>query len=567
MPCDTSDVALEESADCISLSTVSRIFFSRSWRQVVATTAVILLGLAVELPTRAQTPSFAPGVAIGRVDTYDISEASGLIASRQNPGVLWTQNDSGFPGSLFALSTNGAALGRYEIADIYSGDFEDLSFGPGPSPFFDYIYLGDIGDNFLTRTNLRVFRFPEPAAYHFQSNSSAVFPLAGAEEITLSYPDGPHNCEAMLVDPITGDLFLATKNTNLTRIYRAPRAALEGGASVTLTFVHETTAIRSVSGAGISSDGAWIVLRRPGRANLWQRQAGETVGAALSRAPLTIPVIGQANGEPNGEAISFASDHSGYYTLSEGYQQLIYFFARRDGAPVPKRSFVSDGASWLVENSGTPLNETWRNSLDDDWPRYPAPIGYGGGELSTLSPNDDGTMPSIFFRHVFMATLPPPSHLALRLIFNDGIEVSLNGTEILRRNLEIAADPTDYATASNTNTGRTWHSFPVNPALLRNGTNVLAVAIHRAGPEFSGFNFDAQLVEAALEPAVRIASIRSTEGRCTLHLTGPKGKKVHVEYSLDLQDWHPAHELVLSEGAATMTEVIAGARRFYRLAP
>ena len=82
----------------------------------------------------AATPTFAAGISNGMVTTSEIIEASGIIASRQNPGVLWTHNDSSFPGSVFALSTNGALLARYFVPGVFGGDFEDISFGPGSAP-------------------------------------------------------------------------------------------------------------------------------------------------------------------------------------------------------------------------------------------------------------------------------------------------------------------------------------------------------------------------------------------------------------------------------------------------
>ena len=53
--------------------------------------------------------------------------------------------------------------------------------------------------------------------------------------------------------------------------------------------------------------------------------------------------------------------------------------------------------------------------------------------------------------------------------------VYLNNTEIFRRNLSGGAAYGSYATAPNTAQLRTWFSYPVPAALLRAGTNILAV--------------------------------------------------------------------------------------------
>jgi len=177
-----------------------------------------------------------------------------LAASRQNPGVLWTHNDSGFPGTVFALSTNGTLLAQCEVPNVFSGDFEDIAIGPGPSPGMQYIYLGDIGDNTSVRDEIRVFRIPEPSIYFYQSNSPPIIPAVGSHEIVFTYPDGPHNAEALMIDPWSGDLFIATKETNSCGIYQATRAQLESGDLVELTHVEEL-GVRSTSAGDISPDG------------------------------------------------------------------------------------------------------------------------------------------------------------------------------------------------------------------------------------------------------------------------------------------------------------------------
>ena len=54
--------------------------------------AVLVIG---SLPAAAQaSPTFADGVVVGVVTEPAINEASGLVASRANAGVLWTHNDS-----------------------------------------------------------------------------------------------------------------------------------------------------------------------------------------------------------------------------------------------------------------------------------------------------------------------------------------------------------------------------------------------------------------------------------------------------------------------------------------
>ena len=511
----------------------------------------------------AANPTFATGVIVGAVSIYDISEASGLLASRQNPGVLWTHNDSGYRGSIFALSTNGTYLARHQTPNVYSGNFEDIAFGPGPLPHFNYIYLGDIGDNNLNRGSIRVFRFPEPSAYPYQSNNPPILSIPGAQEITLYYPSGAFNCEGLMVDPVTGDLFLATKQTNNSHIYRATRAELESG-EATLTFIRDAD-FKSVSAADISADGSLIALRRGTKGGLWVRATNESVGDALARAPITIPI---STNEPNGEAIAFNANSSGYYTTSEGYLQPIYYFARTDTTPGTPRVFVAPGQDWHVEDTDLPLSPEWRTSLIDDWRSGPAPFGYGSGEQTTTeygSPDDKYT--TTHFRKTFVRSGGAVTNLTLRLCFNDGVVVYLNGTEILRYNLNPGAVQDDFATASNAEFARTWFSFPVNAALLHAGTNVLAVEVHLAALDSPSLNFDAQLVEARTDAPARFSAYRRIGTNLVMNLTGPNGKPVHVESSTNLVGWNFFRDIVMTNSAGAFTNASSGPRRFYRIRP
>ena len=519
---------------------------------------------AAATPLRAAAnPTFATGVVAGAISTSEIWEASGLLASRQNPGVLWTHNDSGYRGSIFALTTNGSYLARHQTPNVFSGNFEDIAFGPGPLPHFNYIYFGDIGDNFLTRSSIRVFRFPEPSAYPYQSNAPPVLTLPGAEEITLYYPDGPFNCEGMMVDPITGDLFLTTKETNNTHLYVATRAQLDSGAA-TLTFIRDTD-FKKVSAADISADGSLIVLRRGEKGGLWVRATNETVGAALARAAITIPIN---TNELNGEAIALNPNGSGYYTLSEGYSQPLYYFARTDTTPATPRVFVAPGQTWQVEDTDAPLGPAWRTNAGSAWRSGAAPLGYGSGErTSTAYGSPNAKFITTYFRDVFVHASGAVTHLTLRLCFNDGVAVYLNGTEILRWNLAPGATHATYATAANENFARTWHSFPVNAALLRAGTNVLAVEVHRATPDGPSLNFDAQLVEARSDAPARFSSIRRSGTNGIVNLTGPNGRLVRVESSTNLSGWNYFRDLLLTNGASAFTNALSGPQRYYRLAP
>lgn len=520
----------------------------------------------------AQTPVFNPGVAIGNVAPWEIWEASGLAASRQNPGVLWTHNDSGFPGTVWALSTNGALLARYQVPGVYSGNFEDIAIGPGPSPGLQYLYLGDIGDNYSTRESIRVLRFPEPAVYAYQSNAPPALSAVDAREIVLKYPDGAHNCEALLVDPLTGDLFLVIKLAESSRVYQATRAQLESGEVITLSFVRELS-FHSVSAGDFSADGGLIALRRPNRANVWTRQSGQSVADALDGTAVRVPVIGQPV-ESNGEALAFDPTGSGYYTVSEGSLQPIYFFQRTDtGAPSQPRVLVPPGASWRYQDLGDDEGTAWREPDFDDsaWAPGAGQFGYGQGDEQTeISVGWDWEFKNIttYFRTQFSIDSPAGfSHTALRVCYNDGIAVFLNGIEVLRKNLAANAAFDTPAGAPHGEWQNIWVSYPLDPALLRASANTLAVEVHRFAQDGPDLSFDLQLTESQIEAPARFAGPPEVvPDGCRLRLAGPAGSLVTVETSNDLRNWTVANQVVLWDGTGLLQErVTAGAAFFWRI--
>jgi hypothetical protein len=475
--------------------------------------------------SRCLAQSFANGVRHGVVTAAEITEASGIVASRQNPGVLWTHNDSGYGGSVFALSTNGMLIGRYYVPTAFGGNYEDIAIGPGPNPEFHWLYLGDIGDDFLGRFSIRVFRFPEPAMYLYQSNSPPILPTVGAQEIELRYPDGPFDAEALMVDPLTGDLFIATKQDPDARLYRATRALTQ------------------------------------------------SVGDALAASSGTYPVAE----EPNGEAIAFHPTGLGYYTISEDDPVTLlttnYYFRRTGSLPAQPAVFIRPGDAWRYLDNGTDQGTAWRQRVFDDatWPTNAAQFGYGqGDERTVISYGDDDfeKHTTTYFRKQF--TRPSSvtwTNVALRVCFTDGIAVYLNGTEVLRRNLTPAAPFDQLAGASNADRQNFWISVPVSPALIVSGANTVAVEVHRMDPWGPHLSFDLQLLQGGVEQPMRFTGPpQLSAGVWRISIAGPAGSLARIEACADLFSWIEVGQVVLTGGVGQFQESAgAGAHRFYRL--
>jgi hypothetical protein len=195
-----------------------------------------------------------------------------------------------------------------------------MAIGPGPVAGESYLYLGDIGDNGADRDDILVYRVPEPTISGGGSQA-----LAGEEALTLRYPDGPRNAEAIFVDPRSGELYVIEKSSDggPVSIFRAP-ADLVAGSTTELTRVGALDvpdgSSNAVTGAAISSDGTAIAVRTYGDVRIWNRAEGQSIAAALDGDSCR----GPRPSERQGEAVTFLPDGTGYYTVSEGAGAAIH---------------------------------------------------------------------------------------------------------------------------------------------------------------------------------------------------------------------------------------------------
>ena len=132
------------------------------YRRHLLLISISLLLLLFFLYSHANNPQFGTRIDLGLIDNDQIAEASGIAASRKNPGVLWTHNDSGDNNRIFAINLKGQHLGEYRVGFIANRDLEDMAVGPGPQDGEQYIFLGDIGDNGAEYYIKYIYRIPEP---------------------------------------------------------------------------------------------------------------------------------------------------------------------------------------------------------------------------------------------------------------------------------------------------------------------------------------------------------------------------------------------------------------------
>lgn len=260
---------------------------------------------------------FKEAEAKADIENRDINEASGLAASINQPNLLWTHNDSGDDARLFLINENAASVAEYQLKGATNRDWEDIATGPGPDDEKAYIYVGDIGDNRARHDVKTIYRLEEP-----QPLSAAE--ITNFDVIKFRYPDGKRDAESLFIDPLSKDIYILSKREDNIGVYvaRYPQSTTE------VINVEKLSNIpyRLTVAADISADGQEILLKTYNKVYHWTRN-GRSISDTLSSTPLSV----NYQIEPQGEAIAWKKDGSGFFTLSEKNgrtKPVLYFYGK-----------------------------------------------------------------------------------------------------------------------------------------------------------------------------------------------------------------------------------------------
>jgi hypothetical protein len=254
-----------------------------------------------------QTSTAAPAIAlVGTFRSPRIIESSGVAVSRAHPGILWTHNDSGDGPYVYATDLHGSDRGVMRVSGARAVDWEDIALGPCPLTPGDCLYIGDTGDNLERRASVRLYVVPEPEPPVAPADSQRV--TSAARRLSLSYPDGPHDVEALFVSPRDTAVYLVSKGWGgRIRLYRVPRTAWAGTRPVTaqlvqtLPIVPDRATGRLVTGAGVRADGGLVAIRT--YTEIYFFTPSRSGQLALSG-----PTCSVAGAERLGEAVDFWND-------------------------------------------------------------------------------------------------------------------------------------------------------------------------------------------------------------------------------------------------------------------
>lgn len=269
-----------------------------------------------------QSDLFEIGRAMAELDKKNLTEASGLAAGINNPGLLWTLNDSDNTADVFLIDQHANIKLTCRLKGIKNRDWEDIAVGPGPEEGKSYVYVGDIGDNRGEFPVKYIYRFEEPAA----SPEISEIDITAIDQITFKLEGVQKDTETLLLDPRTKDLFVVTKREKPVTVYQlkypyANKDTLTAFARMTLPFSY-------IVGGSISADGSEILLKNYDHIYYWKGSAEKPIEETLSQQPMKLPY----KPEPQGEAIAWARDGSGFFTVSEnvtGKRSYLFFYERK----------------------------------------------------------------------------------------------------------------------------------------------------------------------------------------------------------------------------------------------
>lgn len=285
-------------------------------RCAVALLAAGLFAGCSSLPQRSA--AYLAPVTIGTVTSPDLSELSGLAASRRTPGLYWAHNDSGDTARIFALASDGTLRGEVRVTNAVARDWEDIAAFTLDGQ--DWLLIADTGDNRSERTDLTLYLLPEPAA----ADLSPAHPLevAATAILPMAFPEGPRDCEGVTVSPATREILLLSKRTEPPVLYTLPLVLTPSAAPRPRATAQRVTPLADiippsaaeraipgrlgefrsqVTGFDLSTDDCAAAVLTYGNIWVYAREPGETWTATFTRAPARVPV----QALPQAEAVCF----------------------------------------------------------------------------------------------------------------------------------------------------------------------------------------------------------------------------------------------------------------------
>jgi hypothetical protein len=169
---------------------------------------------------------------------------------------------------------------------------------------------------------------------------------------------------------------------------------------------------------------------------------------------------------------------------------------RRD-TPIPWRS------TWKFQDSGLDPGPDWKTAAYDDsaWASGAGQLGYGDGDEATVLTRTSPSQTSVYFRKKLTVSGQVTS-ATLGVLYDDGIVVYVNGTQVLTRNVDTGA--TAHARYANAGAENSSATEALVPEVFVQGENTVAVMVKQVGATSPDLTFDLSLeLGISVPPPVR----------------------------------------------------------------
>lgn len=152
-------------------------------------------------------------------------EVSGIVASRQWPGIFWVHNDSGDEPRIYPVDREGRLKKSARIADspgilvggVINSDWEDITTDASGN-----VIVGDVGNNSNGRRDLALHYVvePEPTAGFTGLLKSYFVRYPEQKTWPAAKDDFNYDCEGIFTKGDTVYLVTKRRSDTLTRLYR-----------------------------------------------------------------------------------------------------------------------------------------------------------------------------------------------------------------------------------------------------------------------------------------------------------------------------------------------------------
>lgn len=281
--------------------------------------------LACNPPSNKISLDFEKGEALAELTDTRLKEVSGLAASIANPGYMWAVNDSGNQAEIYLLDHHLEIRMTVALVGASNRDWEDIAVGPGQDSSKIYIYVADIGDNKSVHPYKHLYRLVEPNITDGPDVSISDF-----SRIDFRLEDGAKDTEAIFIEDSTRDIYVISKREEPVSVYRLkvpllPNDTITAQKVLSLPF-------KEIVAADYHSSTGDVLMKNYTTIYYWKNTNALDPFTLLQQNPLEVPY----EPEPQGESITWTTDGSGFFTLSEKKKKRashLYFYSRKEVLP------------------------------------------------------------------------------------------------------------------------------------------------------------------------------------------------------------------------------------------